>query len=165
MIKSIKDYKFTTVLLVISIVILFLTLSGRIEVFEYIVEFFEMLEAYEVDELFLVTFLLALGLAIDFRLILLKRRTTSIIKDKEIAVLKATMNNVLDIVNNYLNQIQLLGIEAEENGKVSKQNIQLIETLTFETSKRLKKLANLEEIVIDKTISGLPLLSIDKDNE
>ncbi|MCG8336924.1 MAG: hypothetical protein MJE63_20650 [Proteobacteria bacterium] len=165
MIKSIKDYKFTTVLLVISIVILFLTLSGRIEVFEYIVEFFEMLEAYEVDEWFLVTFLLALGLAIDFRLILLKRRTTSIIKDKEIAVLKATMNNVLDIVNNYLNQIQLLGIEAEENGKVSKQNIQLIETLTFETSKRLKKLANLEEIVIDKTISGLPLLSIDKDNE
>ena len=165
MVKNIKDYKFTAVLLVISIAILFLTLSGRMEVFEYIVEFFEMLEAYEVDEFFLVVFLLVLGLVIDFRLILIKRKTTSIIKDKEIAVLKATMNNVLDIVNNYLNQIQLLSIEAEESGKVSKQNIELIETLTSETAHRLKKLADLKEVVIDKTISGLPLLSVGKDKE
>ncbi len=165
MVTIIKDYKFTAVLFVISISILFLTLTDRIEVFEYIVVFFEVLEAYEIDEFFLVVFLLSLGLVIDFRLILLKRKTISIIKDKEIAVLKATMNNVLDIVNNYLNQIQLLSIEAEESGKVSKKNIKLIETLTFETSERLKKLANLQEIVIDKTISGVPLLSIEKEKE
>lgn len=162
MMKNLIDYKFTAVSLVLSILILFLALTDRIEVFENIVEFFEILEAYEVDEFFIAAFLISLGLVFDFRLILLKRKTTAIIKDKEIAVLKATMNNVLDIVNNYLNQIQLLSVEAEENGKVSKKNIQLIETLTADTSKRLKKIADLQEVIIDRTISGLPLLSIEK---
>jgi hypothetical protein len=66
------------------------------------------------------------------------------IQADRVAVLKATMRTVQDLVNNFLSNMQLVPLEAGD--ALSQETLELLEKITFETSSKLKALGDLEYI-------------------
>ena len=64
----------------------------------------------------------------------------------KLSTLKATMSTVHDIVNNFLNNLQLFRMEAEESGAISTESLELFDSIIDEAASRLKELGDLEEI-------------------
>lgn len=73
----------------------------------------------------------------------------------KLRVFQSTMRTVKDIVNNSLNDLQLVRLTLEHEEKVSKDSeaLQLMDQLIFETSAKLNKLGELEEVK-EKDIGG-----------
>lgn len=79
-------------------------------------------------------------------------RTEKIEKDKKelelreskIRTLKITMFTVHHIVNNFLNRLLLIRIEAEENGTISEESLEKLEADIRDVSKKLVALSELE---------------------
>src|SRR6202041_246727 len=69
-----------------------------------------------------------------------KRRAE--IQAEQVRVVKVTMRTVQDIVNNCLNQLQLLRVDAE--GVVPEESLRLFDEAIQETSAQLKILGNLD---------------------
>lgn len=66
----------------------------------------------------------------------------------KLRVFQSTMRTVKDIVNNSLNDLQLVRLTLEQEGKLSKDSevLQRMDQLIFETSAKLNKLGDLEEL-------------------
>lgn len=68
------------------------------------------------------------------------------INDERLKVLKATMKTVEDIVGNFLNNLQLFQLEAEEKNALKPESLELMESIIHDAAARLKKLGDLEAI-------------------
>jgi len=75
----------------------------------------------------------------------LHRREAEIQKER-LRVLRATMRTVLDIVNNGLNHLELVRMEAEERSALSQESLDLLDRVIRETSEELVQLGSLETV-------------------
>lgn len=66
------------------------------------------------------------------------------VQEERIKVLRATMRTVHDIVNNFLNNLQLFQLEAEEKNALEPESLELLESIIQDTTTKLKKLGDLE---------------------
>ena len=73
----------------------------------------------------------------------LQRRHALQLQAEQLRVVQVTMRTVQDIVNNCLNQLQLLRMDAEE-GRVSAESIRLFDQAITDAESRLKRLGDLE---------------------
>ena len=74
------------------------------------------------------------------------------LKAEQLRVVHVTMRTVQDIVNNCLNQLQLLRLDAE--GHVSEESLALFDAAIQETSEKLKALGDLEAFAEKKMEIG-----------
>ncbi|MDF2155801.1 hypothetical protein [Vibrio sp. CAU 1672] len=74
---------------------------------------------------------------------------------ERVIVLRATMRTVHDIVNNFLNQLTLFQLEAEENHALNPKSLELMDTLIQDTSAKLKTLGDLELTPENLTPNGI----------
>jgi hypothetical protein len=115
--------------------------------------FANFLEPHAIDDDVTAIALVFVGLCID------KRRDTRQYKlqlqfeTDRVAVLKATMRTVQDLVNNFLNNMQLVQLEAGD--ALSQETLELLERITFETSSKLKSLGDLEYVPETKMAIGV----------
>jgi len=68
------------------------------------------------------------------------------VQKERVKVLHATMRTVQDIVNNGLNNLQLVRIEAEEKKALDPETLSLMDRIIRETSDKLKKLGSLDAV-------------------
>ncbi len=68
------------------------------------------------------------------------------VQEERLKVLKATMRTVQDIVGNFLNNLQLFHMEAEETNALQPESLDLLSSLIQDTSTRLQKLGDLETV-------------------
>jgi len=68
------------------------------------------------------------------------------VQKERVKVLHATMRTVHNIVNNGLNNLQLVRIEAEEKKALDPETLSLMDEIILETSSKLKKLDSLESV-------------------
>ena len=62
------------------------------------------------------------------------------LQEQRLRVLRATMSTVQDIVNNFLNNLSLFRLEAEDRGALSENSLQTMDALIQETSAKLNAL-------------------------
>lgn len=74
------------------------------------------------------------------------------LKAEQLRVVHVTMRTVQDIVNNCLNQLQLLRVDAE--GHVSEESLALFDAAIRETAEKLKALGDLETFAEKKMQIG-----------
>ena len=60
-----KNYKFTTIIVIISVFLFILGIIFDLEYFEFLIVFFIKLEDFEIDEVFLIFILISISLLID----------------------------------------------------------------------------------------------------
>ena len=77
--------------------------------------------------------------------------------------LKATMSTVHDIVNNFLQNLQLFRMEAEKSNAINEDYLRLFDSLIDETTNKLKTVGDLDEVVETETESGVTTIDYDSD--
>ncbi|NAX24854.1 hypothetical protein CAG64_05065 [Vibrio sp. V38_P2S17PM301] len=76
------------------------------------------------------------------------------VQEERVKVLRATMRTVHDIVNNFLNNLQLFQMEAREKNALSPESFVLMESIIEDTSIKLKKLGDLNSTPEIQMASG-----------
>lgn len=66
------------------------------------------------------------------------------VEEERMKVFRATMRTVHDIVNNFLNNLLLFKMEAEDTNALKPESLALMESIIEDTSGKLKKLAALD---------------------
>ncbi|SNX59888.1 hypothetical protein SAMN06296273_1332 [Nitrosomonas ureae] len=81
------------------------------------------------------------------------------IQQEKLKVLRATMRTVQDITGNFMNNLHFFKLEIDRNNSLSPESMKELDQMTQETTMRLNKLANLNEIR-EKKLAG-DLVGID----
>ena len=133
------------------------------DVFEYLHGVLEYLEHLEIDEFLIAGMSISAGLLLD--LLLNKRQKDHYIElqEERLRVLRATMMTVQDIVNNFLNNLALFRLEAEDKSALSESSLQAMDSLIQETSAKLNALGELRGTP-EKPMAG-GLVGIDYERE
>ena len=151
----ISHCKATLFSLLIGLGIYLLAVLFDLDLFEAINKFLASLEKYEVDELVIVLFLLIFGLTFDLIQNVKEKQHLLDIRNQRLRVLKATMTTVLHIVNNFLNNLQLFRMEAEEKQLLSSESMATMNNGIQATSTKLKILADLDDTPEIEVAPGL----------
>lgn len=107
------------------------------------------------DDVLAAIGLVALGMLIDRRQSRLRarRQHEEEIQEHRLRVLKATMRTVQDIVNNFLNNLQLIQLDMEE--LMPPETAELFERLIADTAAKLKALGDLQDTPEKPMASGM----------
>jgi hypothetical protein len=108
-----------------------------------VVQVLEDLEPYEVDDLVIVLLLMSGGLLVDAMIASRRRKRALEIQEQRLRVFKATMRTVHDIVNNYLNNLQLFRLESET--LLPAESWALFDQLLHDTATKLQVLGDLDD--------------------
>ena len=147
--------KATLLALIMGLGIYLITVLFDLDLFEIITKFLASLEKYEVDELFIVLIFLIFGLTFDLIQNVKEKQHLLDIRNQRLRVLKATMTTVLHIVNNFLNNLQLFRMEAEEKQLLSSESMATMNNGIQVTSTKLKILADLDDTPEIEVTPGL----------
>jgi hypothetical protein len=107
-----------------------------------VVEVLEDHEPYDVDD-FVVVLLMSGGLVVDVMIASRGRKRALEIQEQRLRVFKVTMRTVHDIVNHYLNNLQLFRLESET--ALPAESIALFDQLLHDTATELQVLGNLDD--------------------
>ena len=134
-------FKYSLYLLVCGIILSAINIYFNHDLFEMFVAFVHQYEAYDLDELLLLAIPLLVGLVID--LVNEKQRKQHLIDEERLKTLKATMNTVHDINNNFLNAMVYFVSEARDNKQLTDDSIEEVDKLIYKTAEQLKLLGNI----------------------
>lgn len=126
------------------------------DVFDYLVALLEYLEHLEIDEFLIAGVSILVGLVLDLMLMRHEKDRTIELQAQRLEVLRATMRTVQDIVNNFLNNLMLFRLEAEEKHALSESSLKLMDSLITETGAKLNALGELEKVQEKPMADGLP---------
>jgi hypothetical protein len=104
------------------------------------VAFLEHLQSRTFDNIVVSVPLVFIGVIIDF----VNRRRRHQIAEHRLHVLQVTMRTVQDTVNNLLNNLQLVRLDAE--GVLPDQTVQQLDDLIDQTAVQIRALGNLDEV-------------------
>ena len=82
--------------------------------------------------------------------------------EARLLTLRATMSTVHDIVNNFLQNLQLFRLEAEKSNAISEDYLRLFDSLIDETTTKLKTIGDLDEVVETEMQSGVTTLEYEE---
>jgi hypothetical protein len=83
----------------------------------------------------------------------LQSKKAAEIQEEKLKVLKATMHTVQDIIGNSLNNLLALKLEIDHHKALSSESLHTLDAIIRDTSQRINKLTNLEE-VREKRMAG-----------
>jgi hypothetical protein len=156
-IRWFTNLRVTAIALLVAGLSYILSYGGMIEVFEHIADSLHALEEYEVDEIVVGVVILIVGVLVDsFRI---SRRKQEAMRQERMRIFQATMATVHDLVNNALNNLQLLRMEAEEINALRPESLELFDAVVHSTAKQLTLLGSVEEIVLYRRAGGLEAIS------
>ncbi|MFC1503356.1 hypothetical protein ACFL53_03260 [Pseudomonadota bacterium] len=75
------------------------------------------------------------------------------VQEERVKVLRATMKTVHEIVNNFLNNLLLFRLEAEEKNALEPESLALMDSIIQDTATKLKKLSDFDSTP-EKQIAG-----------
>jgi hypothetical protein len=142
-------FPFSFAAVVFAITVVSAALFGHVSLIEIPISVMNRIERDEVGDIFTAFMLVAVALVADnVRARREEREARRQTEQREaeraeqLRVVHVTMRTVQDIVNNCLNQIQLLRLDAE--GLVPEESLRLFDESIQDTATKLKELGNLE---------------------
>jgi hypothetical protein len=140
-----KRFQFTTISLILGILLNALSHLFDLDYFEYLYVVFKRYEEWELDEAFLVILILLPGVLIDYFI----SRYQIQVQKRQFLVFRATLYNVNHTVNNLLNQIQYFYYTASEGRVLSSEELEEFEKLIKQADEDIKQLNKIDKIPDD----------------
>jgi len=134
-----RRFRFTLAGAALGLSLYFLALFGDTDLFERFVDGLKGAERLELDELLLSLLVVGAGVLVD---VLLHLHQSSVQRHKE-EIFDEAMRATQHIVNNFLNNLQYIRMEVEENGPNAETH-ELFDRIVNEASEHLKALGDLE---------------------
>ena len=116
------------------------------EPFEVVVRFLKSAERYELDEFFIGFFIFLCFLVVDLLRRQKQQKMEKKIEKEKITIYTAMLSSAHHILNNFLNQMLLFKITAENTPGFDKHILSLFDTVMDEADQQIKKLGDITEI-------------------
>jgi len=136
-----KNYKLTLIGLSISLVVYLSTIISGIDLFERLIVIMEDFEDYEIDEFFI-----PIGIFFVFALFDRQKAHEFQIEFEKIKVYKAMMSSTHHVLNNFLNQMQLFKLEAEDTPEFDPEILNLYGQIIEEASLQIDALGSITKV-------------------
>jgi len=163
--ELLRRFKTTVFTFIFGALFFFTSILVEVDLFERAGALLRSLETHEADELLIALLLVLCGLVIDMYLNKSREERQVAIQKQRLRVLRATMNSVNDINNNFLNSLMLFRMEAEDNGALSYDSLALFDSLINDTSEKLKRISRLEHTHEKDTGGGIYMLDTEPDRQ
>lgn len=137
-----KQYKITLLGLAISFLALLITIVFDVDFFEYLVNLLHEFEQYEIDELIIPVIIFLLFAFVDA----IKRNRMEKVNSEKLKIYIAMMSSTQHILNNFLNQMQLFKLTAEETPGFNPEVLALYDEIIDEASMQINALGNVHHI-------------------
>jgi len=118
----------------------------EIDLGDMLIKLLESTEKYELDELFLSTLIFLGFLVFD---LFQRQKQQKLEKEKEkekIGIYTAMLSSAHHILNNFLNQMQLVKITADNTPGFDPRVLDLYDTIMHDAEQQMQELSNLTEI-------------------
>lgn len=148
-------FPFTSVAVVLVVIVLMAALIGDVNIIEAPLGLLDRIEQHEIDDILTAVLLLIAAFIVDQVVAARRRRHEISLQTERLRVVKVTMRTVQDIVNNCLNQLQLLRFEAE--GHVTQEALVVFDQSMRETAEKLKLLGDLQAYAENPMAAGMGL--------
>ena len=160
--KSIRR-RYPVFIAVLTLVALYLLFDpfADYQVFNQVLALLSKFEMVKAHEVILLSLALILGVAIDQTRNAVRYRSQRRLDGARLQVIKTTMATVQDIVNNALNNLIFIHIEAEKSQALSQETLHTFENLISETAEKLRDIDKLEAISERSLGDGISSLNID----
>ena len=142
-----KQYKLTLLGLVVSLGTLLFSVILNLDLFESFIGYLNAMEAYELDEIIIPFFIFGLFAFFDA----LKRRKEYSIEREKLKIYKAMLSSSHHILNNFLNQMQIFQITAEDTPGFDPDVLKRFNRIMKNTSEQIAELGAIT-IVDEKSI-------------
>lgn len=144
-----KNYKVTLIGLIISLLLYIFTIIFNLDLFENLLELLHHLEEWEIDELALPVLIIGVSLLLNLFLTNRKKR----VEIEKYKIYRSMLNSLHHILNNFLNQAQIVRLEAENSSDFDKEVIELYDQIIDEAKELTQSLEDVhkisEETIID----------------
>lgn len=137
-----KGFKYTLFGAVISVAVLSVVLLGEIELFERMAAFLHLFEDYQMDEFIIPSFIFLFFVSLDF----INHKKQQKIEKEKLKVYKATLNSAHLVINNFLNQMQIFKIAAEDTPNFDPEILKLYDVIIDDAKDQLKALGEIKNI-------------------
>ena len=137
-----KHYTITLIGLALSLFLLMAGIVFDMDFFEKLVSLLHSLEEYEIDELIIPLFIFLIFAFVD----LLKRNRASKVSSEKLKIYTAMMSSTQHVLNNFLNQMQLFKLTAEDTPKFNPEVLALYDEIIDEASMQISALGNINHI-------------------
>lgn len=137
-----KSYKLTVVGIITSTFIFINVLIFDLDIFEHLSKLLEKLEDYEVDELLISLFVFLCFFTAD----IIKRNWHQKTELEKLKIFKAMIASTHHILNNFLNQMQLFRLTAQETPNFDKRTLLLYDEVIEKAQNQIQTLSDITEI-------------------
>jgi len=137
-----KRYKITWFGLALAVLVGILSNIFDLDPFDNLVLLFQSVEDYEIDEIFIALIIFLLFLATDLILHQKDRK----VEAEKVKVYKAMASSTHHILNNFLHQMQLFKMTADNTPGFDPRILQLYNTIINEATQQIEALSSISEI-------------------
>ena len=137
-----KNYTITFIGLGISVLVLIAGIVFDVDFFEKLVSLLHSLEEYEIDELIIPCLIFFLFAFIEG----FKRNRLNQVNAEKLKIYIAMMSSTQHILNNFLNQMQLFKLTAEDTPKFDPEVLALYDEIIDEAKMQISALGNVNHI-------------------
>ncbi len=137
-----NKYKLTLIGLVLSVFIYVTTTIFELDLFEHFKEFLLNIEQFELDEIIIPITIFFIFLYFDAH----RRNKKILIENAKLNIYKAMLSSSHHILNNFVYQMDIFKITAEDTPGFDAQILSFYEDIISNTSHQINSLSNLETI-------------------
>ena len=152
MTNALRRFPFTSAAVVFAVSVVSAAVIGDINLVEIPISIMGRIEQHEVNGVITALLLAIVALVVDTIRAAGQRKRDAQRQAERLRAVRMTMRMVQDIVNNCLNQLQLLRVEAD--GLVPEESLGLFDKAIQETSAKLKKLGDLKVFAEKQMVIG-----------
>jgi len=137
-----KHYTFTLIGMVLALIVLFSALFFKIDLFEVVHSVLSGLEKYEADEFIIPVVIFSVFSLFDQ----IRRQRLKKIEDEKIKIYEAMMHSTHHILNNFLNQMLLFKMSADNTPDFDPEILSLYDVVINDATAQIKALGNIASI-------------------
>lgn len=118
----------------------------NLSILDWVIHALTVFDNFKAHEIIQLALYIMLAIAIDqYRNAARSRRARQLDQDR-VRVVQSTMATVQDIVNNALNNLVFIQIEAEKSAALPQETLQTFDSIITDTAKKLKDIRELEHV-------------------
>lgn len=137
-----KKYKLTIVGIFLAFTVFSISIVFNIDLFEKVMETVESLERFEIDELIIPLFILLIFSFLDQ----IRRQNLQNVEKEKTKIYRAMMFSTHHILNNFLNNMQLFKMTAEDTPEFDPDVLSLYDVVIKDTSTQIEELGSITTI-------------------
>jgi hypothetical protein len=149
--RLLREWSATAIASILGIGLVLMALLTDFDFVKLNLAFLERIDKRSADDVVVGVAIIFVGLTVD--LSNRRRQRQAEMAEQRLRVLKATMRTVQDIVDNFMNNIQLFRMEAE--GALPEETLKQLDGVVEEVAKQIRALGNLDEVKEKQMASGL----------